>query len=137
MASTSESFPSASSVGQRIRRLRFDSGLSLTEVARRAGISKGYLSTIENDVASRIDGPRRPSGETLRRIADVLSVGIADLVGDETPIPPSLQKFAAQARLPLAEVHMLAAIRFRGKQPRTPEGWRFIHNAIMLGSFHQ
>lgn len=32
--------------------------------------------------------------------------------------------------LPEADIEMLAGIRFRGEEPRTPERWEFIYQAI-------
>jgi hypothetical protein len=44
--------------------------------------------------------------------------------------PPSLLEFAANHNLPEADVEMLAAIEFRGEQPKTAERWAFIYQAI-------
>lgn len=55
-------------VGKRIQELRLKRGLSLSELAERAGVSKSYLSTIERDVQSN------PSIQFLDKIATVLNV---------------------------------------------------------------
>jgi transcriptional regulator with XRE-family HTH domain len=100
-------------------------------VAPKAGVSKGYLSALENDPSAR-----RPSAETLYAVAAALGVTIADLLGrrllaeQAAAIPESLLEFAAEAGLPEADVRMLASIHFRGEQPRTKERWRYIYTAI-------
>ena len=55
-------------IGKRVQRLRLKRGLSLSELAKRAAVSKSYLSTIERDVQSN------PSIQFLEKIADVLNV---------------------------------------------------------------
>lgn len=55
-------------VGKRVQQLRLKKGLSLSELAERAGVSKSYLSTIERDVQSN------PSIQFLEKIAGVLNV---------------------------------------------------------------
>ena len=58
--------------GQMIKRRREHSGLSLSEVARRAGIDKSSLSLLER-------GLSRPKPETIRALADVLGASASDL----------------------------------------------------------
>lgn len=106
--------------------------MSLNQLAERSGISKGYLSALENEE----HGPRRPSGETLYAIAEALGVTMSDLMGrrllteSDAKIPPSLKEFADEAGLPQRDVAMLAAIEFRGEHPKTKERWSYIYNAI-------
>jgi transcriptional regulator with XRE-family HTH domain len=64
-------------IGQEIRRLRKWRNLTLDALAGQAGISKGYLSKIENGNAA-LD-----KRSTIKAIADALRVSIADLVGDQ------------------------------------------------------
>jgi len=119
------------SAGARIRRYRQDRNLSLSQLAEQAGVSKGYLSALENDPDTR-----RPSAETLYAIAKALGVTMSDLLGRKllpaasTEIPPSLREFAEEEGLPEADVQMLSAIQFRGGPPRTKERWRYIYTAI-------
>lgn len=123
-------------VGSRIRRFRKDVDISLSQLAARAKVSKGYLSALEN--ADGSDQPaRRPSAETLYAIAEALGVTMSDLLGRKLltdphsgPLPESLQKFAKQHRLPATDVKMLSAIKFRGEPPKTAERWWYIYNAI-------
>lgn len=122
--------PPPTTVGGRIKKYRQDAGLSLTELATRSGLSKGYLSTLESSDESR------PSGTTLYALAKVLGVTMSDLLGEQllvespTEIPSSLAKFAREAQLPQSDVRMLAAIKFRGEQPQSIDRWRYIYQAI-------
>jgi transcriptional regulator with XRE-family HTH domain len=61
-------------VGPRLRQVREQRGLTLTEAAGQTGISKSTLSRLEN-------GQRRPSLELLLPLAQVYRVPIDDLVG--------------------------------------------------------
>src|SRR3954454_12788955 len=61
-------------VGPRLRRLREQRGVTLSEVAERTGISKSTLSRLEN-------GQRRPSLELLLPLAQTYRVPLDDLVG--------------------------------------------------------
>jgi len=119
------------SVGGRIRRYRQDRQLSLSHLAEQAGVSKGYISALENDPQAR-----RPSAETLYAIAKALGVTMSDLLGRKLlaaariEIPTSLREFADEQKLPEADVQMLSAIQFRGDPPRTKQRWQYIYNAI-------
>ncbi|GAA1157834.1 XRE family transcriptional regulator [Nocardioides aquiterrae] len=61
-------------VGPRLRKVREQRGVTLTEVAEATGISKSTLSRLEN-------GQRRPSLELLLPLAQTYRVPIDDLVG--------------------------------------------------------
>jgi transcriptional regulator with XRE-family HTH domain len=120
-------------IGQNIRRFREEANLSLSELAERASVSKGYLSALENEDA---ETRRRPSGQSLYKIAEALGVTVADLLGEHThldepvEVPGSLREFAEQEGLPESDVMMLARIEFRGEQPRTAKAWGFLYDAI-------
>lgn len=123
--------PASAGMGDHIRRFREERGLSLSQLATEAGVSKGYLWNLEND-----QDARRPSADTLYAIAKTLGVTMSDLMGRKllpaaTPqVPDSLHEFAVEEGLPEADLYMLASIQFRGKQPRTKERWRYIYTAI-------
>ena len=120
-------------LAQNLRDARKRAGLTLEELSRAADVSKTYLWELENDE----DGSKKPSADILLKIADALSVTIADLMGlpsvrvDEANVilPPSLIEFrdmmAKQMKQPVSEQDLrdLATMRFRGGQPRTKEGW--------------
>ena len=61
-------------VGPRLRQVRKQRGITLTEVAERTGISKSTLSRLEN-------GQRKPSLELLLPLAQTYRVPLDDLVG--------------------------------------------------------
>lgn len=65
-----------------LRALRERSGLSLSDLARLAGISQPHLSNLER-------GHRRPSPATLRRLADALKVPVLALVADPDGAEPA------------------------------------------------
>lgn len=118
-------------LGSRLRSIREEQGLSMSEVARRAGISKAYLSQLENGDS------QHPSYEVLGRLATALAKTVPDLVGKssvweplEVDAPASLRAFAQQARLPAVDVSMLAKIHFRGKRPSNAEDWAHIYETI-------
>ena len=69
-------------VGQRIRDLRHEHGLSLETIADRTDLSIGFLSQIERGLSS-------PSLRVLATLADVLGVGIAALFGSRPGDPAS------------------------------------------------
>ncbi|WP_395656412.1 helix-turn-helix domain-containing protein [Nocardioides sp.] len=61
-------------VGPRLRRVREQRGITLTDAAQATGISKSTLSRLEN-------GQRRPSLELLLPLAQAYRVPLDDLVG--------------------------------------------------------
>ena len=61
-------------VGPRLRRVREQRGMTLTDAAQRTSISKSTLSRLEN-------GQRKPSLELLLPLAQVYRVPLDDLVG--------------------------------------------------------
>lgn len=121
--------PSAGDIGRRITALRIDKGLSLSELASLATVSKSYLSTVEKGSGSR------PGATFLHKIAQALGVTLADLVGreivvDSPTIPNELREFALERSLPGSDIEMLAGIAFRGEAPKTKQRWAFIYDAI-------
>lgn len=63
-------------IGKRIKELRMEKGLSLSELAERAGVAKSYLSSIERDIQSN------PSIQFLHKIANVLNINAEELMSD-------------------------------------------------------
>lgn len=78
-------------VGQRIRQLREARGVSLSELARRAGVGKATLSGLEN-------GQRNPTLETLWAITAQLGVPIGAIL-DPPPEPRVMRGTAIEATL--------------------------------------
>jgi transcriptional regulator with XRE-family HTH domain len=59
-------------LGAQLRELRHDRSETLTETARRAGVSTQYLSEIER-------GAKEPSSEVIAAVAGALEVTLLDL----------------------------------------------------------
>nr|WP_230142845.1 helix-turn-helix transcriptional regulator [Clostridium neonatale] len=62
----------ASLLGDNIKRIRLSKGIGLNEVARRANITGGYLSSIENNKRTNI------GAEILEAIANAIGVSVSD-----------------------------------------------------------
>src|SRR5262245_58332257 len=69
-------------IGERLKQLRGDAGLSQREVAASAGLSLSVVFKIEQGV---IPDPRI---ETLVALADALDIALDDLIGREQDLPP-------------------------------------------------
>jgi transcriptional regulator with XRE-family HTH domain len=128
----------AATVGERIRRLLDDRGMSLGELHRRTGIAKGYLSELVHD-AER-GARRKPSAETLYKIGVALGASVADLLGktqsaDEMAYwPPGLADYVTASNVPPEEARMLAGISARGHTPTTADDWKAVHKVIQMYS---
>lgn len=68
-------------IGDKIRQMRLERGLSLTRLAAKAGIAKSYLSNIERKVQSN------PSMLFLEKISRVFEVEVERFVTDPKPPP--------------------------------------------------
>src|SRR5919198_2961204 len=66
-------------MGARLREARNRRGLTLSQLAERTGLTKGFLSQVERDMTS-------PSVGTLVRLCDALGVAVGDLI-EGTPGP--------------------------------------------------
>ncbi|GGE52459.1 transcriptional regulator [Pullulanibacillus camelliae] len=64
-------------IGKKIKELRVQKRLSLTELSEKAGVSKSYLSTIERNLQ------QNPSVHFLEKIAEVLGVSVLSLIHSE------------------------------------------------------
>ena len=125
-------------LSQKIRKLRKEKGFSLNKLAEIAGISKAYLSQLENNVS------KQPSAEILFKIATALGTTIADLLekpvrvysDDFQEVPDGLRELIDERGETLdireEDVKMLMSIRYRGNQPETPEDWEHILRTIRI-----
>jgi len=92
--------PTTQTVGERIKRRRNNLGWTQDVLAEKAGISKGFLSDLEN-------GKRSVGADTLLDIGRALSLSLDYLMTGKAPeaqatevqIPSSLASFAAKAGL--------------------------------------
>ncbi|PLR68106.1 MULTISPECIES: helix-turn-helix domain-containing protein [Bacillaceae] len=65
-------------IGERIRKYRKERGLSLSELADRAGVAKSYLSSIERNLQSN------PSVQFLEKVSTVLGVSMNTLILEDS-----------------------------------------------------
>ncbi len=62
------------SIGRRIKELREASGITRTELAKRANVTRAYVSSLES-------GSRdNPSLDVLRRLANALKTDVSELL---------------------------------------------------------
>lgn len=85
-------------IGEKVRALRNQRNLSLTELAERADVAKSYLSAIERNIQ------HNPSIQVIEKLAAVFEVPISSLLpsdqGDsalEAPLDPEWLQLAQQA----------------------------------------
>jgi len=90
-------------IGDVIRHFRADRGLSQGDIERRTGLLRCYLSRVEN-------GHTVPSLETLAKIAEALSISLADFFpGSQTPGERETQRMLGE--LSEDEVRFLGEIK--------------------------
>ena len=99
-------------LGQRLRARRTELGLTLANVAERAGLSLPYVSNLER-------GRGNPTMDVLRALANALDTPLGAIIGDEftyNPLqaalaeaPPSLVRFAKSERFEAVVQHLAAA----------------------------
>lgn len=111
-----------SHIGENIHTNRERRGMSVSELARRSNMSRGYLYLIEK-------GETNPTEEKLIAIAEALDTTLSELLG-EYAIPQSLAEFARVHDLTFAEVDALSKINYRGRKPETLDDWAKLYNAI-------
>jgi transcriptional regulator with XRE-family HTH domain len=124
------------SLAQRIREAREAADLTLEELAERAEVSKTYVWELEKDEA----GEKKPSAEILLRIANALSVTLAELLGlptvrvkeKKTVLSRSLVEFKKRMddlgkSLSEEDLQELASMSFRGGRPRTADEWHDLY----------
>ena len=67
-------------IGDRVKRIRKEKKLSMTELAEKAGVAKSYLSSLERNIQVN------PSVQFLEKIAKVLNVPLDALLHDTPEI---------------------------------------------------
>lgn len=90
-------------IGEKIRVLRGEKGLSLSALAERAGISVSYLSEIER-------GAVYPSLATLKRLAQELGVPALVLIGNEGSLGHKLRMLREEYGMTQAQLARLAGV---------------------------
>jgi transcriptional regulator with XRE-family HTH domain len=129
-------------LGENVRFRRQGKGWTLSDLAEKSGISKAYISDLENGAAGK------PNIQYVFAIANALGVTLDELLDDAAPkraeasrrkrgledLPPGLRELQIDLDLSESEVEMLSQVNFRGNRPKDKEGWRFLLEAIkMLG----
>lgn len=127
-------------LGQTIRSLRLGKEWSLAQLGEDSGVSKAYLSDLENGNAGK------PNIQYVYAVATALGVTLDDLLGDAKPkahrrekrsvkeLPAGLLELQQELGLTQEDVDMLAYVNFRGHRPRDKEGWRFLLEALKMVS---
>ena len=64
-------------IGEKIKQLRNEKNLSISELADRAGVAKSYLSSIERHIQSN------PSIQFMEKISQVLGVSVNELLRED------------------------------------------------------
>jgi XRE family transcriptional regulator of biofilm formation len=125
-------------LGEEIRSRRLGKGWSLSDLAERSGVSKAYISDLENGSAGK------PNVQYVYAIAVALDVTLDELLGDAAPISPrrtsrkredvpqGLLELQEEAGLTDEDVQMLAQVNFRGHRPKDKDGWRFLLEALRM-----
>ncbi len=127
-------------LGQTIRSLRLGREWSLAQLGEESGVSKAYLSDLENGSAGK------PNIQYVYAVANALGVTLDELLGDAKPkvhrrekrptkeLPAGLLELQQELSLTQEDVEMLAYVNFRGHRPRDKEGWRFLLEALKMVS---
>lgn len=102
----------SATLGQTVRTLRKERGLSQRDLAKRIGVDFTYVSKIEND---RLD--HSPSVRTLVRLAEALEVDELELMDLANKVPPGI---SAVARNPEA----LRFFRRAAEEIEDPAEWQ-------------
>ncbi len=127
-------------VGERIKARRLELGWTQDQLAQKAGISKSFLSDLEN-------GKRSVGAENLLDIARALGVSIDYLMTGEAsekpvtevPIPATLARFAAEEgisfRTTLMILDMQKQILAHRSAKKKPDGlesvdWRKFYESV-------
>lgn len=64
-------------IGERVKNLRLEKKMSMTELAEQAGVAKSYLSSLERNLQTN------PSIQFLEKIAVVLKVPVDQLIHEK------------------------------------------------------
>jgi len=126
-------------IGDKIKKYREIQGLTLPDLATRAGVSKAFLWEIESGKS------KRPGAEVLFKIAEALEVTIAHLMGRqpekeaqnliEPEINEGLRAFINERKrlgLPLdpEEIKSLSFVQLKGGRPTTKEQWALVYGML-------
>ena len=127
-------------LGHTVRFLRQGKGWTLADLAEKSGVSKAYISDLENASAGK------PNIQYVFSVANALETTLDRLLDGavahpaareiETPVslPPGLAELRQQFELSDDDIERLSSINFRGNRPRDADGWRYLLETLkMLG----
>lgn len=126
-------------LGHTIRFMRQGKGWTLADLAEKSGVSKAYISDLENASAGK------PNIQYVFSVANALETTLDRILGhaisqlektEKRPmaLPPGLEELRKQMGLSADDIERLASINFRGHRPRDAEGWRYLLETLkMLG----
>ncbi|HLR03952.1 MAG TPA: helix-turn-helix domain-containing protein [Virgibacillus sp.] len=69
-------------IGERIKQIREEKRMSISELAGKAGVAKSYLSSIERNIQ------KNPSIQFMEKISDVLKVSVNDIIQKKVAVDP-------------------------------------------------
>jgi len=123
-------------IGPQVKKHREIQGLTLSELAAKADVSKAFIWEIEQG------NSKRPGAEVLYKIASALNVTIAELMGKPSPktqdegieseINDGLRAFLDEKKrqgspLEPDEIKSLSYVQFRGGRPQTKDQWALVY----------
>jgi transcriptional regulator with XRE-family HTH domain len=125
-------------LGHAIRFHRQGKGWSLADLAKTSGISKTYISDLENGAAGK------PNIQYVFSVARALDITLDQLLSEQRPalapaetgrpldLPPGLAELRDEQELSDADLQMLSTVNFRGHRPRDKEGWRYLLETLRM-----
>lgn len=69
-------------LGDIIKNYRTENNISMEEFAKKSGLSKGYISMLENNKNPSSNKPIIPSIETIKRVSKVINMDINTIISD-------------------------------------------------------
>lgn len=133
--------PNKDTVGQRLQYVRTEQGLTLDQLAKRAGLSKSFLWEVEHDNSGI-------SGERLLRVANVLGASLEFLLrGEPVPeefqpqkieIPRELGELAEELDLTYSETIAILGVdrsivahrRSERRERKSVDAWRALYESV-------
>jgi len=124
-------------LGHKIRFLRQGRGWTLADLAAKTGLSKAYISDLENGSSGK------PNIQYIFALAQALGTTLDELLHDTTAkpltrhkkssdLPSGLAELQQELNLSDEDVERLATVNFRGHRPRDKEGWRFLLETLQM-----
>jgi len=69
-------------IGEKIKQLREEKRMSISELAAKANVAKSYLSSIERNIQ------KNPSIQFIEKISAVLNVSVNEIIHEESGLDP-------------------------------------------------